>query len=157
MFAELVDDYPATSVKPLHIFLHMYSNLHFSIHIGPIIVGLRYAHPTYNTATEAFHAALYRTVARNWPIGVGDCKTAMNIEESTMQSEHFDLNDIQHEPTDQQLETLMMSVSVEARRRAEVARKELMARLRAEIAAVNRSWEPARVKEQVNEMDPSYC
>jgi hypothetical protein len=74
-----------------------------------------------------------------------------------MQSEHFDLNDIQHEPTDQQLEALMMSVSVEARRRAEVARKVLMARLRAEIAAVNRSWQPARVKEQVNEMDSSSC
>ena len=107
----------------------MYSNLHFSIHIGPIIVGLRYAHPTYNTVPH--------------------------IKEFIVQSEHFDLNDIQHEPTDQQLEALMMSVSVEARRRAEVARKELMARLRVEIAAVNRSWEPARVKEQVNEMDSS--
>jgi len=60
-----------------------------------------------------------------------------------MQSEYFDLNDIQHEPTDQQLETLMMSVSVEARRRAEAARKELMERLRAEIAAANRLREPA--------------
>jgi hypothetical protein len=134
---------PAKIRQPLHVLLHMYSNLHFSIHIGPIIVGLRYANPTYHTATETFHAALYRTVARNWPIGVEDCKTAMNIKESTMQSEHFDLNDIQHEPTDQQLEALMMSVSVEARRRAEAARKELMARLRAEIAAANRSRESA--------------
>jgi len=74
-----------------------------------------------------------------------------------MQSEHFDLNDIQQEPTDRQLETLMMSVNVEARRRAEGARKELMERLRAEIAAANRLWEPTRVKEQVNEMDSSSC
>jgi hypothetical protein len=72
----------------------------------------------------------------------------MNIKESTMQSEHFDLNDIQHEPTDQQLETLMILVAVEARRRAEAARKRLMERLRTEIAAVNRSWESARVKDQ---------
>ena len=66
-----------------------------------------------------------------------------------MQSEHFDLNDIQHEPTDQQLKTLMMLVAVEARRRAEAARRELMARLRAEIAAANRSRESAWVKEQM--------
>lgn len=63
-----------------------------------------------------------------------------------MQSEHFDLNDIQHEPTDQQLEALMTLVATEARRRAEAARQELMARLRAEIAAANRSPESARTK-----------
>ncbi|GAB1719183.1 MAG: hypothetical protein NTAFB09_09140 [Nitrosospira sp.] len=55
-----------------------------------------------------------------------------------MEPEHFDLNDIQHEPTDQQLEALMILVAAEARRRAEVARQKLMARLRAEIAAANR-------------------
>jgi len=56
-----------------------------------------------------------------------------------MQSEHFDLNDIQHEPTDAQLEALMNSVATEANRRAEVAKEALMQRLRNEIAAANRS------------------
>ena len=60
-----------------------------------------------------------------------------------MQSEHFDLNDINHEPTDQQLDALMASVAAEARRRAEAAREELLTRLRAEIEAVNRSLESA--------------
>lgn len=55
-----------------------------------------------------------------------------------MQPEHFDLNDIHNEPTDEQLGALMESVAAEARRRADIARQELMARLRAEIAAVNR-------------------
>lgn len=57
-----------------------------------------------------------------------------------MQSKHFDLNDIRHEPTDQQLDALMALVSTEARKRAEAARQKLMARLRAEIAAANRSF-----------------
>lgn len=56
-----------------------------------------------------------------------------------MQSEHFDLNDIQHEPTDAQLETLMISVATEANRRAELAREALMQRLRDDIAAANHS------------------
>lgn len=56
-----------------------------------------------------------------------------------MQSEHFDLNDIQHEPTDAQLETLMISVATEANRRAELAREVLMQRLRDDIAAANHS------------------
>jgi hypothetical protein len=56
-----------------------------------------------------------------------------------MQSKHFDLNDIQHEPTDAQLKALMNSVAVEARRRAELAREALMQRLRDDIAAANRS------------------
>jgi hypothetical protein len=56
-----------------------------------------------------------------------------------MQSERFDLNDIQHEPTDEQLEILMNSVATEANRRAEQARQELMQRLREEIAAANRT------------------
>lgn len=55
-----------------------------------------------------------------------------------MQSDHFDLNDIQHEPSDQQLDALMESVATEARRRAEVAREQLLLRLRADIAAANR-------------------
>jgi hypothetical protein len=54
-----------------------------------------------------------------------------------MQSERFDLNDIQHEPTDAQLENLMNSVATEASRRAELARQELMRRLREEIVAAN--------------------
>jgi len=54
-----------------------------------------------------------------------------------MQSERFDLNDIQHEPTDAQLENLMNSVATEANRRAELARQELMRRLREEIVAAN--------------------
>ena len=60
-----------------------------------------------------------------------------------MQSEHFDLNDIHHEPTDEQLEALMALVADEARKRADAARGELMARLRAEIKAANRRHEIA--------------
>lgn len=55
-----------------------------------------------------------------------------------MKSEHFDLNDIQHEPTDEQLADLMKAVAAEANRRAEQALQELMRRLREEIVAVNR-------------------
>ena len=54
-----------------------------------------------------------------------------------MQTESFDLNDIAHEPSDEQLENLMNSVASEARRRAEAARLELMRRLRSDIAAAN--------------------
>ncbi len=54
-----------------------------------------------------------------------------------MQNEGFDLNDIQHEPTDAQLENLMNSVATEANRRAELARQELMRRLREEIVIAN--------------------
>jgi len=56
-----------------------------------------------------------------------------------MQSDHFDLNDIQHEPTDEQLENLMKLVVDEANRRADQALQELMRRLREEIVAVNLS------------------
>ena len=52
-----------------------------------------------------------------------------------MQAERFDLNDIEHEPSDRQLESLMELVAEEARRRAEEAREAMMASLRAEIAA----------------------
>lgn len=55
-----------------------------------------------------------------------------------MQNEHFDLNDIQHEPSDAQLQTLMNSVATEASRRAELASEALMQRLRDEIVAANR-------------------
>jgi hypothetical protein len=48
-----------------------------------------------------------------------------------MAPEHFDLNDIENEPTDQQLEALMESVAAEVRRRADIARQDLMSRLRA--------------------------
>lgn len=54
-----------------------------------------------------------------------------------MQNDHFDLNDIQHEPSDEQLQALMISVAVEAKRRAELAHEALMQRLRKEIAAAN--------------------
>jgi len=60
--------------------------------------------------------------------------------ERIMQSEGFDLNDIEHEPSDEQLETLMNSVAAEAQRRAECARQELMCRLRMETAAAKRRW-----------------
>lgn len=59
------------------------------------------------------------------------------------QAERFDLNDILHEPTDQQLESLMGLVAVEASRRAALARQDLLARLRADIAAANRSRDPS--------------
>jgi hypothetical protein len=55
-----------------------------------------------------------------------------------MLSESFDLNDIQHEPTDAQLEILMNSVATEAIRRAEIARQQLMQRLRDDITAANK-------------------
>ncbi len=55
------------------------------------------------------------------------------------QSDHFDLNDIQHEPTDAQLETLMKSVATEAKRRADLAREALMQRLRSDINDANRT------------------
>ncbi|MBI4756757.1 MAG: hypothetical protein HY778_15340 [Betaproteobacteria bacterium] len=60
-----------------------------------------------------------------------------------MPTERFDLNDIQHEPTDAQLESLMAAVAAEARRRATQARQELMQRLREEIAAAHRARIPA--------------
>ena len=54
-------------------------------------------------------------------------------------NDNFDLNDIRHEPTDAQLESLMDSVAIEAKRRAELAAEALMQRLRADIVAANRS------------------
>ena len=49
----------------------------------------------------------------------------------------FDLNDTQHEPSDEQLESLMEAVAEEARRRSQAARDHLMARLQTEIAALH--------------------
>lgn len=60
-----------------------------------------------------------------------------------MQSENFDLNDTQHEPTDAQLTALMNSVLLEAKRRAALAQAALMQRLRDDIAAANRPRFPA--------------
>jgi len=54
-----------------------------------------------------------------------------------MQSDRFDLNDIQHEPTDCTIGILMNSVATEANRRAELARQQLMLRLREEIVAAS--------------------
>ncbi|HNC51637.1 MAG TPA: hypothetical protein PLO14_05280 [Accumulibacter sp.] len=53
-----------------------------------------------------------------------------------MQLPPFDLNDMVHEPSDEQLEDLMEAVAAEARRHAEAARAQLMVRLRAEITAI---------------------
>ncbi|MEQ1661183.1 MAG: hypothetical protein ABL877_00645 [Thiobacillus sp.] len=75
-----------------------------------------------------------------YPDLAGWVRANINLnDESIMQSEHFDLNDIQHEPTDAQLKALMNSVAVEAKRRAELARAALMQRLRDDIAAANHS------------------
>jgi hypothetical protein len=59
-----------------------------------------------------------------------------------MHTEHFDLNDIEHEPTDRQLESLMESVAEEARKRAEMARQTMLVRLRAEIVAARQRQSP---------------
>ena len=63
--------------------------------------------------------------------------TKETIKEHFMEATGFVLNDIEHEPTDEQLETLMQAVAHEAKRRALEARQELMRRLRADIAAAN--------------------
>lgn len=47
----------------------------------------------------------------------------------------FDLNDINNEPSDEALASLMEAVAEEARRRQEIAREQLMQRLRKEMAA----------------------
>lgn len=54
-----------------------------------------------------------------------------------MKPKPFDLNDIVHEPSDEQLDALMEAVAVQSRKYAEIAREQLMVRLRAEIMAVN--------------------
>ena len=54
-----------------------------------------------------------------------------------IQHARFDLNDIAHEPSDEQLDALMEAVATEARKHAATAREQLMIRLRAEITAIN--------------------
>ncbi|MER2556123.1 MAG: hypothetical protein ABTQ93_01380 [Candidatus Competibacter denitrificans] len=54
-----------------------------------------------------------------------------------MKLQSFDLNDIVHEPSDEQLDALMEAVATEARKHAQRAREQLMVRLRAEIRAIN--------------------
>lgn len=56
-----------------------------------------------------------------------------------MQTDKFDLNDTQNEPTDVQLGSLMKAVADEARKRAELAKVALMQRLRDDIAHNTRS------------------
>jgi hypothetical protein len=55
-----------------------------------------------------------------------------------MSSPSFDLNDIEHEPSDEQLRALMDAVAIEANRRAEAARVALMKRLREDIQLASR-------------------
>lgn len=56
-----------------------------------------------------------------------------------MKNMDFDLNDIENEPSDEQLEALMEAVAIEARSRAEAARAKLMTRLRDDIAHAQQS------------------
>ncbi|MEI6268145.1 MAG: hypothetical protein WCP01_04630 [Methylococcaceae bacterium] len=56
-----------------------------------------------------------------------------------MQTAQFDLNDIEHEPSDEQLEALMNAVAIEANRRAKLVRVVLMQRLREDLIIANRS------------------
>lgn len=58
-----------------------------------------------------------------------------------MNNQPFDLNDIENEPSDEQLQILMNSVVVEARKKADVAREQLMDTLRKEISRVNQQQE----------------
>lgn len=54
-----------------------------------------------------------------------------------LQNARFNLNDIVHEPSDEQLDALMEAVVTHAREHAEVARRQLLLRLRAEMTAVD--------------------
>ena len=54
-----------------------------------------------------------------------------------MKQQAFDLNDIIHEPSDEQLDALMEAVAVEARKHAQAAREQLLVRPRAEILAIS--------------------
>jgi hypothetical protein len=49
--------------------------------------------------------------------------TRLNLD-PTMDPAHFDLNDIEHEPTDEQLAALMECVAEEARRRGDLVHRE---------------------------------
>lgn len=55
-----------------------------------------------------------------------------------MQTDHFDLNDIDGEPTDTQLQILMQTVLQEVQRRAEQARLALTQRLREDMDLANK-------------------
>jgi len=59
-----------------------------------------------------------------------------------MKPQAFDLNDITHEPSDEQLDALMEAVAAEARKHAQAAREQLMIRLRAEIMAISPPLRP---------------
>jgi hypothetical protein len=54
-----------------------------------------------------------------------------------IQHARFNLNDIAHEPSDEQLDALMEAVAAEARKHSQAARAQLMVRLRADITAIN--------------------
>ena len=58
-----------------------------------------------------------------------------------MNNQPFDLNDIENEPSDEQLQILMNAVVVEARKKAGIAREQLMDTLRKEISRVNQLQE----------------
>ncbi|MFA5983888.1 MAG: hypothetical protein WC782_07700 [Methylococcaceae bacterium] len=58
-----------------------------------------------------------------------------------MDTKAFDLNDIENEPSDEQLQSLMKEVSIEAQKKASVARQQLMDTLRKEIRRVNQMQE----------------
>ena len=66
-----------------------------------------------------------------------DTRPSNPLEDQRMPPDRFDLNDIAHEPTDEQLNALMKLVAAEANWRAEQARQALMRRLRDDIAAAN--------------------
>ncbi|HRD64811.1 MAG TPA: hypothetical protein PKY50_01520 [Candidatus Competibacter sp.] len=59
-----------------------------------------------------------------------------------MKSQNFDLNDITHEPSDEQLDALMEAVATEVRKHAQTAREQLMIRLRADIMAIGLPFQP---------------
>jgi hypothetical protein len=54
-----------------------------------------------------------------------------------MNNQPFDLNDTENEPSDEQLHSLMSAVMIETRKKAGVARKQLMDNVRKEISRVN--------------------
>ncbi len=53
---------------------------------------------------------------------------------ANLKTAHFDLNDIENEPSDEQLQSLMDAVATEARQRAQVAMQAMVERVRSEIA-----------------------
>jgi hypothetical protein len=59
-----------------------------------------------------------------------------------MNPAHFDLNDIEHEPSDEQLAALMQLVAEEACRRAARVQEDLLADLRAGLDAAKSPGSP---------------